>query len=405
MRDMARRPEKDRAELFRATAQAMRVHEAVAEKDFWVCWILDYLFHDSPWRDRIAFKGGTSLSKAYGTIERFSEDIDLILDWRLLGYSEHEPWEARSTTKQDAFGKEANQRTVEFLERDFAPALTRDLSDRVGAVIEVAARGQDVLIQYPRAFSLDAIHPQIRLEIGPLASWFPNEQRSIRPYAAANFPKLFTRPTTPVRTITVARTFWEKATILHQEAHRGPERPLPTASPRRWQTSTKRSSWKTSSSRVVGRHRPAEMLVLDANILVRAVLGRRVRRLVEMYAAQGIQFFAPAIAFEEAKGYLPALLEKRGTATADLSATRDHLQRFIESVDHDLYGAYEHEARTRLQGRDEGNWPLLAAALAMACPVWTEDTDFFGTGVPLWITNCTEIFLRGQIKPENSQNG
>lgn len=227
MRDMARRPEKDRAELFRATAQAMRVHEAVAEKDFWVCWILDYLFHDSPWRDRIAFKGGTSLSKAYGTIERFSEDIDLILDWRLLGYSEHEPWEARSTTKQDAFGKEANQRTVEFLERDFAPALTRDLSDRVGAVIEVAARGQDVLIQYPRAFSLDAIHPQIRLEIGPLASWFPNEQRSIRPYAAEHFPKLFTRPTTPVRTITAARTFWEKATILHQEAHRGPERPLP----------------------------------------------------------------------------------------------------------------------------------------------------------------------------------
>jgi predicted nucleotidyltransferase component of viral defense system len=80
MRDMARRPENDRRELFRATAQAMRVHEAIVEKDFWVCWILDYLFQDSPWKASMVLKGGTSLSKVYGAIERFSEDIDLILD-------------------------------------------------------------------------------------------------------------------------------------------------------------------------------------------------------------------------------------------------------------------------------------------------------------------------------------
>ena len=227
MRDMARRAEKDRAELFRATAQAMRVHEAIVEKDFWVCWILDYLFQDSPWKERMAFKGGTSLSKAYGVIERFSEDIDLILDWRLLGYAGDEPWEERSPTKQDAFGKEANQRTADFLARDFAPVLSQDLKGRVGAGIEVVVVGQDVLIQYPRAFSLEAIHPEIRLEIGPLAAWAPNEEKTIRPYAAEQFPGLFTQPDTMVRTIAVERTFWEKATILHQEAHRGPERPMP----------------------------------------------------------------------------------------------------------------------------------------------------------------------------------
>lgn len=227
MRDMARRPEKDRGELFRATAQAMRVHEAIVEKDFWVCWILDYLFQDSPWKDRMAFKGGTSLSKAYGAIERFSEDIDLILDWRLLGYSEDEAWEDRSPTKQDAFGKEANQRTAEFLARDFAPVLSRDLGGHLGGEIQVAVNGQDVLIQYPKAFSLDAIHPQIRLEIGPLAAWIPNEERAIRSYAAERFPALFIQPHTTARTIVVERTFWEKATILHQEAHRGPEKLLP----------------------------------------------------------------------------------------------------------------------------------------------------------------------------------
>jgi len=73
-------------------------------KDFWVCWTLDYLFQDSPWKDRMAFKGGASLSKVYRAIERFSEDIDPILYWRLLGYSEDEPWQERSPTKQDAFG-------------------------------------------------------------------------------------------------------------------------------------------------------------------------------------------------------------------------------------------------------------------------------------------------------------
>lgn len=227
MREMARRPEKDRRDLFRATAQKMRVHEAIVEKDFWVCWMLDYLFQDSPWKDLLAFKGGTSLSKGFGAIERFSEDIDLILDWQVLGYDKEEPWAERSATKQDAFGKESNQRTADFLARVFVPAIRPVLSERTGSPVEVEAHGQDVLIQYPKAFSLLAIQPQIRLEIGPMAAWVPNESRTIRSYAAEHYPDPFSQPETMVRTILAERTFWEKATILHQEAHRGPEKPLP----------------------------------------------------------------------------------------------------------------------------------------------------------------------------------
>jgi hypothetical protein len=183
MRDVARLPENDRRDLFRAAAQKMLVHEAIVEKDFWVCWALDYLFHDYTAKDHLVFKGGTSLSKAFGAIERFSEDIDLILDWKLLGYSEEEPWQKRSPTKQDAFGKESNRRTADFLSRIFAPAIQQDLSERIGLTVGVEAREQDVLITYPAAFSLAAIQPQIRLEIGPMAAWVPNEQRAIRPYA------------------------------------------------------------------------------------------------------------------------------------------------------------------------------------------------------------------------------
>ena len=107
MKTVARLSAEDRSDLFRNTANRMQMSDAIVEKDFWVCFTLDYLFHRSPWKDSITFKGGTSLSKAYHLINRFSEDIDLILDWRILGYSLNEPWEERSNTKQDTFNKEA----------------------------------------------------------------------------------------------------------------------------------------------------------------------------------------------------------------------------------------------------------------------------------------------------------
>lgn len=91
MRNIARLSDNDRRELFRNTADKMGLNDAIVEKDFWVCFTLDYLFHRSPWKESITFKGGTSLSKAFHLISRFSEDIDLILDWRVLGYGKDEP--------------------------------------------------------------------------------------------------------------------------------------------------------------------------------------------------------------------------------------------------------------------------------------------------------------------------
>lgn len=118
---MARLSDGDRRELFRNTADKMGLNDAIVEKDFWVCFTLDYLFHRSPWKDSITFKGGPSLSKAFHLISRFSEDIDLILDWRVLGYGKDEPWEKRSNTKQDAFNKEANARAEVFLAETLCP--------------------------------------------------------------------------------------------------------------------------------------------------------------------------------------------------------------------------------------------------------------------------------------------
>lgn len=227
MREIARRPEKDRRDLFMATAQKMQVHQAIIEKDFWVCWVLDYLFQDSPWKDKMIFKGGTSLSKAYGAIQRFSEDVDLILDWSLLGHSEAEAFQDRSGKKQTEFCDGVRQQTVRFLRTEFTPSFRDDLRDLLGENAVITQEEQSVIIEYPRSFTNQSFRNEIVLEIGPKALQVPNEQKDIRSYAAERYPEYFTIPSTAVRTVNAERTFWEKATILHQEAHRTIDKKLP----------------------------------------------------------------------------------------------------------------------------------------------------------------------------------
>ncbi len=223
MRKVARLSDDSRRELFRNTADKMGLHDAIVEKDFWVCFTLDYLFHRSPWKDVFSLKGGTSLSKAYHLISRFSEDIDLILDWRVLGYQKNEPWEKRSKTKQDAFNKQVNVRTETFLLETFCPKLKTDLSQELWREANIYIDNQDkqtVHFAYPNLFSNTATLQIVRLEIGALAAWTPAKKVDIEPYAAEYYPFVFDQRSTDVLTVAPARTFWEKATILHHEANR-----------------------------------------------------------------------------------------------------------------------------------------------------------------------------------------
>ena len=118
MYEVARAPLDDRRALFRNTSQKLNIHESIIEKDFWVCLTL---FQRCPNKNKFAFKGGTSLSKAHNLIQRFSEDIDLILDWRILGYRMTEPWGVPSKTKQEEFNRDANERTILFLHDTLLP--------------------------------------------------------------------------------------------------------------------------------------------------------------------------------------------------------------------------------------------------------------------------------------------
>lgn len=223
MKNVARFSDNDKRRLFRNTADKMGLHDAIVEKDFWVCYTLDYLFHRSHWKDSITFKGGTSLSKAFNLIRRFSEDIDLILDWRVLGYGKDEPWENRSNTKQDVFNKEANTRAEIFLAETFCPEIKDGLSQELGQEANVYIDENDkqtVIFAYPHLFTNAATLQVIRLEIGALAAWTPAKAAEVEPYAVQYYPAVFEQKTTDILTVAPERTFWEKATILHHEANR-----------------------------------------------------------------------------------------------------------------------------------------------------------------------------------------
>lgn len=134
-------------------------------------------------------------------------------------------------------------------------------------------------------------------------------------------------------------------------------------------------------------------LVLDANILLRAVFGVRVRSLLEAYE-DSVSFYAPDICFADARKYIPSLSAKRGIDAEPGLAVLNQLSRLVEIIDHSIYEEHELSARERMISRDEDDWPIVASALLLGCPVWTEDRDFFGSGISTWTTETIELYLR-----------
>ena len=133
-------------------------------------------------------------------------------------------------------------------------------------------------------------------------------------------------------------------------------------------------------------------IVLDANILIRAVLGKRVRELL-VENADRVQFFSPDVAYADARKYLPSLLEKRGIQSESAMAVLDALETIVLPLELVVYVDFKAQALQRIATRDADDWPVLACAMTIGCPVWTEDADFFGTGIATWTTDRVELYL------------
>jgi predicted nucleic acid-binding protein len=144
-------------------------------------------------------------------------------------------------------------------------------------------------------------------------------------------------------------------------------------------------------------------LVLDANILLRAVLGKRVGELIERYAAK-VGLFSPDSAFEEVEEHLPPLSGKAGMLLERAMTVYDRMGRLVQELPQPMYGEYEAAARARIERVDVDDWPVIACALALGCPIWTEDKDFFGAGVPTWTTDRVELYLANSEPPSAVQD-
>lgn len=98
------------------------------------------------------------------------------------------------------------------------------------------------------------------------------------------------------------------------------------------------------------------------------------------------------MAYADARKYLLALLEKRGVMGAAMTVL-DGLEGVVQSIELELYAGMQAQALRRIAIRDAEDWPVLACAMTIGCPVWTEDADFFGTGVATWTTDRVELYL------------
>ena len=202
---------------------------ASIEKDFWVCWILRELFALSPTGPHLTFKGGTSLSKCWKLIERFSEDIDVVISRDFLGFvGDQSPETAPSHKKRDQRLAALKLACQKHIHEVLLPALAQRISERLpgGTVWKLTddtadPDGQTLLFEYPSALSPGAyLRPSVKIELGARSDTEPAATPAIQPYLAEALPEVVRPCAFSIHTVTPERTFWEKAMLLHEESYR-----------------------------------------------------------------------------------------------------------------------------------------------------------------------------------------
>lgn len=234
---IASRDGSDRRKYFnQAAALDGRLSPQLIEKDYWVCWTLSQLFQLQDLKESLLFKGGTSLSKVYGAIQRFSEDIDLSIDRAQLGFG-------GSNDPEAARGKQ-RKRLLEALTTACAEKVSHSLLPKLIERFRRVLRADDtwdlridpdtndgktILFHYPPAIQEGLARyfaPSVRIEIGARSDHEPLETGTVLPYVH-EILGLSQGDSVSLRVLAPHRTFWEKATILHAECHRDPNTPLP----------------------------------------------------------------------------------------------------------------------------------------------------------------------------------
>jgi hypothetical protein len=219
----------ERLEALDSAANTSGLLPHLLEKDIWVVWALRHLFA-GPYADHLVFKGGTSLSKAYGVIRRFSEDVDLTYDIRAIAgdlVGEADVPLPASKSQEKKWSKEIRARLSGWVSAEIVPRLKQDLEQQ-GLSATVRSEDDKVFIDYtPLSTGTGYVAPAVMLEFGARSTGEPSEPRVIRCDASVHLQGI-EFPTATPQVMCAERTFWEKATAIHvfcaQGEFRGGER-------------------------------------------------------------------------------------------------------------------------------------------------------------------------------------
>jgi hypothetical protein len=234
----AQMPAGERRTYFEQTAARLGISPQIVEKDFWVCWTLKELFAPPDIGPHLIFKGGTSLSKVFKIIERFSEDIDVSIERGYLGFGGGNEPEAGGSNKEKQRRIEALKAACQRkIEGDLLPALTKVIQSKTPGNEQWRLRsddsdpdGETLIFEYPQISRFETagyVRRVVKIEMGARADHWPCEARPVSPYVAEEFPKAFQQVSCSVKVLSAERTFWEKATILHAEYHRPSDKAMP----------------------------------------------------------------------------------------------------------------------------------------------------------------------------------
>lgn len=232
------RTAEDQATIIREVAAKRGISAIMVEKDFWVSWTLAVLFEHPEFGEQLVFKGGTSLSKVFGVIERFSEDIDLSVSPDFVGIKEEWVEEAKSRNKRTERMKQLESACIEKVRENFAPELERVAEESLGKPkkgtkwmefqVDEDTHSPVILFHYPsnETTGFEYLRRSVKMEFGSLTDQRPAGKHVIRPWIAEEFPELLADFDCELVALELERTFWEKATILHAEYHRDAAKPI-----------------------------------------------------------------------------------------------------------------------------------------------------------------------------------
>lgn len=208
----------EQADILQTRATKLGRRAEHLEKDIWICWVLQGLFAMHG-RLPMAFKGGTSLSKVYGAIRRFSEDVDITVDYKSLDQS-IDPFDPKvSRTARDKYTELLRIKLADHTNNVIRPHFENLLSqfpEKPTGPLKISEDGEQLFIPYPSRFGKDE---SVLLEFGGRNVIVPNEDRHLRPYIAAELRDL-KFPEAAVQVLSPCRTFWEKATLIHVACNR-----------------------------------------------------------------------------------------------------------------------------------------------------------------------------------------